>query len=138
MNRANGASAPCPAPGLAAQWIRVMQYLRSMAFAAALMSGAAGVSAPAEAGGHGDAALAGVAGFAVGTLFGHAVAQPRYYAPGPVYVAPPPPVVYSTPIYYAPQPWTPGWYAYCARKYESFDPASGTFLGFDGYRHMCG
>jgi hypothetical protein len=115
-----------------------MQYLRSMAFAAALMT-AAGVSVPAEAGGDGDAVLAGVAGFAVGTLFGHAAAQPRYYyAPAQVYVAPPPPVVYTTPVYYAPQPWTPDWYAYCARKYGSFDPASGTFLGFDGYRHMCG
>ena len=114
-----------------------MLYLRSIAFAAALMS-AAGLSAPAAAGGHDDAVLAGVAGFAVGTLFGHAAAQPRYYAPAPVYVAPPPPVVYTTPVYYAPQPWTPDWYAYCARKYGSFDPASGTFLGFDGYRHMCG
>ena len=113
-----------------------MQYLRSGAIAAALLT-ACSLSAPAEAG-DGDAVLAGVAGFAVGTLFGHAAAQPRYYAPAPVYVAPPPPVVYTTPVYYAPQPWTPDWYAYCARKYGSFDPASGTFLGFDGYRHMCG
>jgi len=127
---------PCPAPGVAALWIRVMQYLRSGAIAAALLT-AFSFSAPAEAG-DGDAVLAGVAGFAVGTLFGHAAAQPRYYAPAPVYVAPPPPVVYTTPVYYAPQPWTPDWYAYCARKYGSFDPASGTFLGFDGYRHMCG
>ena len=74
----------------------VMQYLRSMAIAAALMT-AAGFSVPAEAGDHGDAALAGVAGFAVGTLFGHAAARPRYYTPAPVYVAPPPPVVYSDP-----------------------------------------
>ncbi len=92
-------------------------------------------AAPAYAGG-GDALLGGVAGFAVGTLFGSAVSQPRYYAPAPVYVAPP--VVYQpVPVYYAPAPWTPDWYAYCARKYQSFDPRSGTFLGFDGYRHVC-
>ncbi len=97
-----------------------------------------GVSAPAQAGG-GDALLGGVAGFAVGTIFGNATAQPRYYAPPPVYVAPPPPpVVYQpVPVYYAPAPWTPDWYAYCARKYRSFDPHSGTYLGFDGYRRLC-
>jgi hypothetical protein len=27
--------------------------------------------------------------------------------------------------------------AYCARKYRSYDPASGTFLGNDGMRHYC-
>jgi hypothetical protein len=26
---------------------------------------------------------------------------------------------------------------YCAARYQSFDPASGTFLGEDGYRHCC-
>ena len=27
--------------------------------------------------------------------------------------------------------------AYCAQRYRSYDPASGTFLGFDGLRHPC-
>ncbi|HTQ81830.1 MAG TPA: BA14K family protein [Pseudolabrys sp.] len=27
--------------------------------------------------------------------------------------------------------------AWCARRYRSYDPASGTFLGLDGYRHPC-
>jgi hypothetical protein len=27
--------------------------------------------------------------------------------------------------------------AYCARRYRSYDPASGTFLGTDGARHRC-
>jgi BA14K-like protein len=27
--------------------------------------------------------------------------------------------------------------SYCAARYQSFDPASGTFLGDDGYRHYC-
>ena len=26
---------------------------------------------------------------------------------------------------------------YCARRYRSYDPASGTFLGYDGLRHPC-
>jgi hypothetical protein len=95
-------------------------------------------STPAKAGGS-DAVVAGVAGFAVGTIFGNATARPRYYAQGPVYVVRPPPPLYyeAVPIYYAPAPWTPEWYAYCARKYQSFDPRSGTFLGFDGFRHFC-
>jgi hypothetical protein len=27
--------------------------------------------------------------------------------------------------------------AYCAQRFRSYDPASGTYLGFDGYRHPC-
>jgi len=26
---------------------------------------------------------------------------------------------------------------YCARRYRSYDPASGTYLGYDGLRHPC-
>ena len=29
------------------------------------------------------------------------------------------------------------WLNYCSRRYRSFDPASGTYLGYDGYRHYC-
>jgi hypothetical protein len=31
----------------------------------------------------------------------------------------------------------PAWIAYCARRYQSFDPYTGTFLGSDGLRHYC-
>ena len=31
----------------------------------------------------------------------------------------------------------PGWIAYCARRYNSFDPYTGTYLGRDGLRHFC-
>jgi hypothetical protein len=31
----------------------------------------------------------------------------------------------------------PGWIAYCARQYRSFDPYTGTYLGYDGLRHYC-
>ena len=27
--------------------------------------------------------------------------------------------------------------SYCAQRYRSYDPASGTYLGFDGLRHSC-
>jgi hypothetical protein len=27
--------------------------------------------------------------------------------------------------------------AYCARRYKSYDPASSTYLGYDGVRHPC-
>jgi hypothetical protein len=46
-------------------------------------------SAPARAE-NGQVAAGIIGGLAVGTLFGAAMAQPRYYAPAPVYVAPPP------------------------------------------------
>jgi hypothetical protein len=29
------------------------------------------------------------------------------------------------------------WLAYCTARYRSFDPASGTYLGYDGERHPC-
>jgi|SRR5216683_7054693 hypothetical protein len=46
---------------------------------------------------NGQVAAGIIGGLAVGTLFGAAVAQPRYYyAPAPVYVAPPPPACYWT------------------------------------------
>jgi hypothetical protein len=77
-----------------------------------------------------DAIIAGAAGFAVGTLFGHAAAQPRYVGPRPVYVAP-------APVVYGPAPWTPRWYSYCSAKYRSFDPRSGTYIAVNGVRYMC-
>ena len=113
-----------------------MQFPRIVALAVALAT-ASIFSVPANAGHHGDAVFAGVAGFAVGALFGNATARPRYYSPAPVYVAPPPVIYQPTPVYYAPALWTPEWYAYCARKYGSFDASSGTFLGYDGFRHVC-
>lgn len=49
----------------------------------------------------------------------------------------PPPVAYAPPVAYGPPPGAGDWYAYCASKYRSFDPASGTYLGYDGLRHPC-
>src|SRR5262245_3221402 len=56
---------------------------------------------------------------------------------------------YSEPVggggYYGSSPYYRGAYAragnadvnYCARRYRSYDPRSGTFLGNDGRRHPC-
>lgn len=105
----------------------------------------------------GAAVAAGVAGLAAGAIIGSALSQPTYYAPPPVYYASPPAVVYApAPVYAAPPydpslpapsgtyytsaglvPGSPDWNAYCASKYRSFDPATGTFLGYDGRRHYC-
>jgi hypothetical protein len=35
------------------------------------------------------------------------------------------------------EPWTREWYPYCATRYRSFDPQTGTFRGYDGYDHFC-
>jgi BA14K-like protein. len=96
----------------------------------------------------GDVAAAGAVGLAVGALVGGLAAAnsgPVYYRDPPPprprpyyrgYYAPPPPprVAYARPSL---EPWTPGWYRYCESRYRSFDPRSGTFMGYDGVRHFC-
>jgi BA14K-like protein len=94
------------------------------------------------------------AGLVAGAIVGGAIANsnPYYYGYGPYYSAPypyyaaPPPVVYGAPgpVYGAPGPAygapaaAPGdAVAYCMQRYKSYDPASGTFLGYDGQRHPC-
>lgn len=71
--------------------------------------------------GPGAAVGAGVAGLAAGAIIGGAIAQsqqaPAYYAPGG----------------YAGGDAT----AYCMQRFKSYDPGSGTYLGYDGYRHPC-
>jgi hypothetical protein len=55
------------------------------------------------------------------------------------------------PIYNSSSDWGPDWYsgpsngmrdqgvaASCQARFRSFDPATGTYLGFDGRRHPCG
>jgi hypothetical protein len=57
------------------------------------------------------------AGLAAGAIVGGALAAaPRgYYGPG----------VTADDV------------AYCSQRYKSYDPASGTYLGYDGVRHPC-
>jgi hypothetical protein len=59
------------------------------------------------------------AGFAAGALLGGVLAaqRPYYYSPGYVYGG--------------------DAVGYCASRFRSYDPASGTYLGYDGYRHPC-
>ncbi|CAN7340020.1 BA14K family protein [Phyllobacterium sp. LjRoot231] len=94
--------------------------------------------------GNGDAWAAGAIGLAAGALLGGALAQPR--EPDVIYrdyddgYDQRPVRVYRevAPRYYgAAQPWSPGWYRYCANRYRSFDPETGTFRGYDGREYFC-
>ena len=58
----------------------------------------------------GGAAAAGIFGFAAGAIVGSALSGGGYGS---------------------------SYHGACARKYRSYDPASGTYLGYDGYRHRC-
>ena len=103
-----------------------------------------------------DALALGVIGLATGVIVGSALAnQPR--STGRVYIDPPP-SVYDDEVYYAyddfpppprshrrthnvrshsVEPWTGAWYDYCSQRYRSFNPRTGTFIGFDGRTHFC-
>jgi hypothetical protein len=63
----------------------------------------------------GNALAAGALGLATGAIIGGALAQQQAQA-APVYG---------------------GNAAYCAQRYRSYDPASGTYLGYDGLRRPC-
>ncbi|WP_131113737.1 BA14K family protein [Lichenihabitans psoromatis] len=94
--------------------------------------------------GGGAAIGAGIAGLAAGALIGGAIAnsQPAYgyggYGDGGYYGAPAP--VYVDPGYaqapvYADQGGDTE--QYCMQRFKSYDPSSGTYLGYDGQRHPC-
>src|SRR5690348_16083212 len=84
----------------------------------------------------------GLGGFAAGAIIGSAIAAPYYYGGYypygyyPAYGYPPPPAYYGAPGYGAAGP-AGGDASYCAQRYRSYDPATGTFLGYDGQRHPC-
>jgi hypothetical protein len=76
-------------------------------------------------------------GFAAGVVAGAALGSYAYY---------------DDPYYYGVDPYYAGYYdegatvvvpvgggdpSYCAQRYRSWDPASGTYLGLDGLRHPC-
>jgi len=82
------------------------------------------------------------AGFVTGAIIGGALANPYYgygpyYYPGPYYYGPPPAAYVAPPgpAYGAPAAGDP--VAYCSQRFRSYDPASGTYLGYDGLRHPC-
>ncbi|MBR0992413.1 BA14K family protein [Bradyrhizobium japonicum] len=85
-------------------------------------------------GGHYGGPGVGIGAAIAGALIGGAIigaTQPYYgyygYGPG-----------YYGPAYGAPAPYV-GVDAvdYCARRFRSYDPYSGTYLGYDGLRHPC-
>lgn len=44
---------------------------------------------------------------------------------------------YGDDAYAAAPEYAEGGPGYCAQRYKSYDPASGTYLGYDGVRHPC-
>ena len=62
-----------------------------------------------------------------GAILGGMLAAPYYDGYGPY--------AYDGPYY------SPGYggnaVAYCMQRFRSYDPGSGTYLGFDGFRHPC-
>jgi BA14K-like protein len=77
-------------------------------------------------------------GLIAGAIIGGALAAPYGpgYYPGPGYYGgpgygPPPGVAYG------PAPVEGDAVAYCMQRFKSYDPNSGTYLGYDGNRHPC-
>ena len=81
----------------------------------------------------GRAVGAGIAAGVIGGLIGGALLNsgPAYAAPEPVYEAPP---VYGVPVYRQPRG---GSVEYCMRRYRSYDPNTGTYVGLDGIERPC-
>ena len=75
-------------------------------------------------------------GFAAGALIGGALAasNPYNYGPGYAYYGPGyGSYAYEPPVYAGGGSAV----AYCEAHFKSYDPASGTYLGYDGIRHSC-
>ncbi len=80
-------------------------------------------------------------GAVAGAVIGGALASSYAYYGGPDYYASD---YYDYPYYddsavvaVAPAPVGDDAVAYCMQTYQSYDPASGTYLGYDGLRHPC-
>jgi len=73
----------------------------------------------------GAAVAAGVIGLAAGAIAGSALANNQT-------------VVVQEPTHAGvPEPYTAEWYRQCDLKYNSFRASDGTYLGYDGKRHVC-
>ena len=84
------------------------------------------------------------AGLLGGAIIGGMLASPYYYGAGPYggyYGSGPYGGYYGSGPYYGGAPGyvaPPGdGVAYCTQRFRSYDPGSGTYLGFDGLRHPC-
>lgn len=92
-----------------------------------------------------DLLAAGIVGLAVGAIAAGVLSQSqrseRVYI-DPPRTAPVPRYRYdsyprASTYYGAPEPWSRAWYRACDDRYRSFDPRTGTFMGYDGRRHFC-
>ena len=80
--------------------------------------------------GGGAAVGLGIAGALIGGAIIGATQQPYGY-----YGYPP---GYYGPAYVAPAPYVGGdAVSYCMQRFRSYDPYSGTYVGYDGLRHPC-
>jgi hypothetical protein len=75
-------------------------------------------------GGWGPGVGAGIVG---GAILGGMLAAPYYGYDGPYY----------GPYYGRYYGYGGNAVAYCMQRFRSYDPGSGTYLGYDGYRHPC-
>jgi len=71
-------------------------------------------------------------GFGAGVAVGSALAAPYYAYDEPPYVYEEPSYTYSQPAYAYNDAD-----AYCAAKFRSYNPATGTYMGYDGLPHPC-
>lgn len=85
----------------------------------------------------GAAIAAGVIGLAAGAILLGATSRPSYAGPPPAnnYRPAPYPGRVSGAVGY--QPWSPAWYRYCASKYRSFVPETGTYTTYRGEQKFC-
>lgn len=90
-----------------------------------------------------DLVVAGILGLAAGALAVGLTAQPEpvyvnpYRQPRPRPVRDYPETVYLDDYAGNYEPWSSEWYDYCADRYRSFNPRTGTFRGYDGAEHFC-
>ena len=119
----------------------------------AILGGAAGAIIGGAAGGGRGAAIGAGIGAATGAIIASEGQRRRggyYYWRGGCYIRQPYgdwarvpprycyPEAYDPPppVYQAPPPPDDA-VRYCMRRYRSYDPASGTYVGYDGLRHPC-
>lgn len=120
---------------VATPWLAATANAAPIAWPLVLKNAVAPVTATVQyrrgwRGGGGAAVGLGIAGALIGGAiigatqqpYGYYGYPPGYY--GPAYVAPPP-YVGSDAV------------SYCAQRFRSYDPYSGTYVGYDGFRHPC-
>ena len=109
------------------------------------IGGGGGVYRGGYRGGGGGGGGGFIPGAVAGAVIGGAIASQSYgYYGGPGYAYAPGYYPGYDEQYYddsavavAPAPVGDDAVAYCMQTYRSYDPRSGTYLGYDGYRHPC-